>query len=674
MLFSYNWLQSFFDKKLPAPEKLVDVLTARAFEAKVVKEISISSEVSDKILDIDVLPNRTHDCYSHLGIAKEISALLDVPFKTAAKAKLNISKGEKAGEFLSLDVGEPNLCRRYIAGVMTGIKVGPSPKWMQDRLTAIGQKTINNIVDCANYVMLEIGQPLHAFDMDKINPAKIVVRKAKKGEKITTLDNRNLELDENVLVIADSSDPLAIAGIKGGKKAEISEKTKNIIIESANFDPVSVRSTSQKIGLRTGASVGFENEISPYLAETAMERVMSLIQETGGGKIIGGNIDFYPKKFIPAKIIFKPADVSKLLGVSVSEKEIISTLQKLNFEIKKATRLPARQEGAIIAVGPAERLDLNIKEDVIEEIARIRGYEKISAKVPEGFLIPALRNNRYYYENIIRDLMVSVGFSEVYNYSFSPVGEVEIENPIAGDKKFMRINILDALKDGVKKNFRYFDEVRIFEIGKVFRNARLAEKSGVGVIETNKLAGVAVHKKEKSKKESFYEIKGVLESLFSGIGISDYWFDDTPKAAEAKADYPMGIAEIKIGNEGIGFVDYDSFEIDLERLIAIANEEIEFRPVSKYPAIIRDISVLVPTQTRVTEVNDIIENAGGELLIDADLFDIFEGDELGENMKNFAFHLVFQSQEKTLNDKEVNAIMEKVIKDLDGVKEWEVRK
>ncbi len=673
MIFSYNWLQSFFDKKIPAPEKLADILTMHSFEVGSIKEVRLNSGETDKILDIDVLPNRTHDCYSHLGIAKEISALFNIPLKVLPKQKRNISKG-KTEDFLELKVEEPVLCRRYIAGLMTNVKVVPSPKWMQDRLVAVGQKPINNIVDCANYVMLEIGQPLHAFDFDKLETKQIVVRRARKGEKITTLDNREINLDEKILVIADSKEPLAIAGIKGGKKAEIGQKTKNIVVESANFEPKNVRLSSQKIGLKTGASTGFENEISPYLAEIAISRVMSLIQETGGGEISGENIDFYPKKTAPAKIIFKPAEVSKLLGVPVPEKEIVLTLQKLNFQIKKSTRPPARQEGAIIAVSPAERLDLNIKEDVIEEIARMRGYEKIPAKIPEGILAPSSFNNSRYYENIIRDLMVSNGFSEVYNYSFSAAGEIEVENPISQDKKFMRTNLLDGLKDNIKRNFRYFDEARIFEIGKVFRRAKDAGKAGASVTEKSKFAGAIAYKKAKSKKESFYEIKGALETVFSGLGIDDYWFDDSPKTPEISADRPMGIAEIKIGNDGIGFVDHDSFEMDLEKLIAIANEEIEFRPVSKYPAVIRDVSVLVPLETRMAEVSDIIDNIGGELLADVDLFDVFEGDEVGENMKNFAFHLIFQSPDKTLSDKEVNAIMDKIIKALDSVKEWEVRK
>ncbi len=454
-----------------------------------------------------------------------------------------------------------------------------------------------------------------------------------------------------MLVIADDKVPLAIAGIKGGKKAEIDKKTKNIIIESANFEPTNIRLTSQKLGLRTGASVGFENEISPSLAPKAMDRVMALIQETAGGKIISDKIDFYPKKVGASRVSFNLTDVSKLLGVVISEKEIISTLERLGFEIKKT-------KGVLGVTAPIERLDITNKEDIIEEIVRIHGYEKIPAKVPEGNLAPATRNDNYFYENVIRGLFVEAGFSEVYNYSFMSEGEVEIQNPIAEDKKYLRASLLPGLIDNVGQNFKNFSEVKIFEIGKVFK------KSKAGIEEKNMLAGIIAYKNAKTKAEEFYELKGILEVLFSGMGIDDYWF----------SGHPEKTAEIKIGEKSVGTIEENAFEIDLDELIPLADEELEFRPVSKYPAVMRDIALFVPPETRVIEVLDIIENAAGPLLIDTDLFDIFEGEEVGDNRKSFAFHLIFQSSEKTLSDKEVNALMDKIIKALDGNLDWEVRK
>jgi phenylalanyl-tRNA synthetase beta chain len=669
MRFSYNWLQSFFNKKLPKPEKLAEVLTMHSFEMRILKEIRFPSGNLDFILDIDILPNRTHDCFSHLGIAKEISCLFNLPFEKEQKADFEILK-TKAEDYLKLEVKEPDLCRRYIAGIITGIKVGPSPTWLEERLTAVGQKSINNIVDAANYVMFEMGQPLHAFDMDKVNPVEIVVRKAQKGEKITTLDNKNYELDENTLVIADSKAPLAIAGIKGGKKAEIDKKTQNIIIESANFESVNIRSTSRKLGLATGASVGFENEISPALAPLAMDRIMNLIQEIAGGKRVADRIDFYPKKTARSRVPFKTSDVSELLGVKINEKEIISILNRLGIETKKTTHLPARQEGTIIADCPAERLDLNRKEDIIEEIARIFGYEKIPGNVPEGLLIPVERNDNYLYGNIIRDILAGAGFSEVYNYPFSPIGEIEIENPIAEDKRYLKTNLIDGLMVNVSRNFKYFDDVKIFEIGKIFKKSgKIPPQAGkTGIEEKNMLAGIISYKNPRKEKEEFVEIKGVVEMILSKLGIDDFWFDDVFNGAGKTK-----MADIKIGEEAIGMLGLNYFEIDLSKLIHFINEEIEYRPISKYPAVIRDIAVLVPQKTKVIEVLDVIENTAGGLLTDTDLFDIYEGEELGDK-KNFAFHLIFQSNEKTLSDKEVNVLVDKIIKALEDKPGWQIRK
>jgi len=290
MIFSYNWLQSFFSKKLPKPEEIAEVLTIYSFEAKVLKETRFLSGTKDIVLDIDILPNRAHDCYSHLGIAREISALLSLnlnpPIGGLNSPKRSKTKNFKLKDRLEIDVKEPDLCRRYIAGAMTNVKVGPSPGWLEERLIAVGQKSVNNIVDAANYAMLETGQPLHVFDFDKVSGVQnqkskkcIVVRRAKKGEKITSLDNNNFALDTDILVIADSREPLAIAGIKGGKKAEIDSKTKNIIIESANFEPFSVRKTAQKLGLRTEASMRFEKSLDPALCEKAILRTVQLVKE-----------------------------------------------------------------------------------------------------------------------------------------------------------------------------------------------------------------------------------------------------------------------------------------------------------------------------------------------------------------------------------------------------------
>jgi len=790
MKISYEWLKLYL-KKLPKPEKVREILEMHSFEVEGIEKIQDSRlKTQDCIFDISVLPNRAHDCLSHYGIAKELAVIIGIPnFQFSISKKIPISKVSN----LKIQVDEPNLCKRYIGRVIEGVKVGPSPKWLREKLEAIGQKSINNIVDATNFVMFEMGQPLHAFDADKVEGG-IVVRKAKTGEKITTLDNQEIALDENVLIIADLpvessakagvKEPLAIAGIKGGKKAEITKETKNIILEAANFEQTNIRLTSRKINLRTESSLRFENGITSELTEKAMDRITEVISKLSKVKI-GPKIDFYPRKPNGYKVGLHPKDVSKLLGLEISEKEIIDILSRLGFEIKKINplknilklaksligkpykygasvtfdapnyfdcssfvsyvfahsgvqiprmtidqyffgkpvemkdikpgdviffnskngeihyeskdfmkglkekkgidhcgiylgngkiihaaksknriiiedfkkspnfrnivgirRMTDGNDDLLLTTVPAERLDVRLKEDLVEEVARIYGYEKISAKLPEEVIIPPRRNDNIFYAETIRNIMIGTGFSEVYNYSFREKGDIEIVNPIAKDKKYLRTNLIDGLNVNIRNNSQYFKAIKIFEIGKIFYND----------IETTSLAAVGLN-------TNFYEIKGVVETLLERLGIGDYYFAEVSAESLAKAD-------IRVGNTSIGVIDHNAFEINFEMLVKMAEEEAEYRPISKFPAIKRDIAIFVPFETKIDEVQDVIENTAGELLVDTDLFDIFENKE----RKSLAFHLIFQSHDKTLSDNEVNKLMNKIFKAIEANPQWEVRK
>ncbi|MBU4481537.1 phenylalanine--tRNA ligase subunit beta, partial [Patescibacteria group bacterium] len=431
MNFSYNWLQSFFKRKLPSPEKLADLLSRRFAEVE-----EIRKENKDIVLDIDIRPNRAGDCFSHLGIAREISAILNFKLQIAVR-KLIEDKNLKAKDFVSVDVKHRQSCPRYTARVICDVKVGPSPKWIQERLKVCGLRPINNIVDIANYAMLETGQPLHAFDFEKIEAdkrgyqrgltRKIIVRFAKKGEKIFTLDNKEYDLDKEILVIADSKEPLAIAGIKGGKKAEIDEKTKIVVLESANFNPKVIRGGSRKIDLKTDASRRFEHGIDPNLTEIAINRAAGLIQEIAhqqGGcpKVCHGLVDFYPQKVLPKKIKLDLDYVEGLLGVKISQKEIIKILKSLGLKIEprpkpknQFSQSGARQinlgRGKILnVVVPTFRLDISIPEYLIEEIGRIYGYQKIKPIFPLAVLIPPKRNFELFWEDMVKDILKEAGF------------------------------------------------------------------------------------------------------------------------------------------------------------------------------------------------------------------------------------------------------------------------
>jgi phenylalanyl-tRNA synthetase beta chain len=637
MLFSYNWLQSFFSKKLPPPDKLAVLLTMHSFE---------THTKSDFVLDIDVLPNRVSDCSGHLGIAREISLITNYQLLITGP---QLKKSEfKTEDFVKLEVREKDLCPRYMALLVRGVKVGPSPKWMRDRLVAVGQKPINNIVDAANYVMLETGQPLHAFDLNNIEKRKIIVRKSKKGEKITTLDDKTYELNENILVIADAKDALAIAGIKGGKKAEITNKTKDIIIEAAVFNASNIRQTSRSINFKTDASFRFEHGISLFLPEKALETTARLVQEIACGEIAKTSADICSVKPKLATVNFKKEDVDRLIGQKISSAEINKILKSLGFSV-------GQKGGNYFVQPPSERLDINIKEDMIEEIARIYGYENIPTQAPREILAPIERNEEYFYSDIIRNILTGLGFCEVYNYSFCQKGDVELANPIAKDRRYLRINLTDGLKENIEKNLKYFDSVKLFEIGKVFYKGSGGEKV--------KIAAAIDYKKGQKKDEIFFESKGIVETLLNKLGIAGVWF--TPVKKEGN------IANVMVGQDDIGFLDQNVFELDLACVIELATEDIAYKPISKFPAVIRDISLFVPANTRVIEVMDIIENTAGQLLIDTDLFDMYIPPE--QDRKSLAFRLIFQSHEKTLTDKEVNKLLSNSISALEENIEWQVR-
>lgn len=875
MKISYNWLKEFVDlKKYPAT-KLADLLTMNFAEIDGIEKIS-----GDFIFDLKILPDRASDCLSHYGVAREIATLSKLKvhaYRQAGKSlkfKVKESKKEKIGDILEVENEEPTICKRYVSRVIKNVKVGQSPKWLTQRLESLGQKSINNIVDATNYVMLELGQPLHAFDFDKcksmqvkseklkvkseIKNTKIIIRKAKKGEKIVTLDNQEIELNGNILVIADTKDALAIAGVKGGKKAEIDENTKNIILESANFNAEMIRKASRLTGIRTESSVRFAADLDPNLADKAMERLASLIVDiampTGrqaGGEVVGGKVDIYPRPVKEYKLGISLEDANKLLGTELSEKEVLDILNRLNFKVKKASSLKEILElvkklkgkpykyGASVSfdapntfdcssfvsylflqggiqiprmaidqyffsdvvgdndakagdlafantgilkrktdyesiefikgmkikegvdhVGiylgkgkvmhasegkgvivedikksksfsgkkfrgfrrvkeierskifvvemPTYRRDIRIKSDIIEEIGRLYGYQNIKSKLPEGILTPPKRNDEIFWENASKNALVSAGFVEIYNYSF--IGEkdlraaivnsgnvLELQNYASDDRRYLRPNLIFGFLRNIEENFKYVNEARIFEIGNIFvfdAEGKISEKKFIG--------GVISHKgkKDNIKAEEFYKLKGAVDLLMHKLGILKFqyyqpeWtgrfeFAFLPKNnIIAKNIYhPLRLAEIKIGDEKIGFIgeinpnvvkNYDideriaAFEIDFEKLARFANEDFIYRPLSKFPAAERDLAILIPINIRVDDVLNVLENAGGQLLANTDLFDIYEGNNIPEGKKSLAFHLIFQSQEKTLLDKEINEILAKIISVL-SEKGWEVR-
>lgn len=687
MKISYSWIKEYIKGNVPGPKKVSELLTDYSFEVE-----EILKRGNDWILNIDVLPNRACDCFSHIGVSRELAVILGKGIEFP-ESEFKERNDLKTKDIVGLEIKDKKDCKRYLASTVFGVKVGPSPKWLKERLEVCGLQSINNIVDLANYVMLETGQPIHAFDFDKIcskksNPKtkKIIVRKAKKGEKIKALDGEEYKLDKNILVIADENGPIAIAGIKGGESTGIDNNTKNILIESANFNQIVIRKGSRDLKLRTDASWRFENGLDPNLADFTQKRLISLIQKIAGGISGKGFIDFYPEKRKVKKITLELGYVKRLLGIEIPKKKIFDILKRLGFGVKAG-------KDKITVTVPTRRMDVSIQEDLIEEIGRIFGYPNIPSCFPESALIPPEKKNKILWRKTCKDILKENGFTEAYNYSF--IGEenlfgwgkedlVELENPMSTFNKYLRPSlILNLIKD-VKENLKNFKRVKIFEIGKAF------EKKKGKFVEKEMVTGILSEKK--GNDNLFYEIKGFLETFFERLGVSDVWFDDYKADPEASVSslWCLGkSAEVKSGNKEIGFVGQISpditeglglkekvfaFDFNFNELIKAISGENEYSPISFHPSAVRDIAILVSPETKVVEVLNVINSAGGRLVRDVDLFDIYEGEELPGGRKNLAFHIIFQAKDRTLSSKEIEELQERIIKNLEKNPEWEVRK
>lgn len=707
MIFSYNWLKTYINGRVPKPEKLAELLTMHSFEVTEVYPVKSSKAGAkqfnrvkkvgkDFALDIDILPNRGPDCFSHLGVARECAVILNSKLKIP-DSKIKEDKQNKVEDFVKIEVKNKMACPRYTARVVRDVKVAPSPKWLKERLKVCGLKPINNIVDIANFVMLETGQPFHAFDLEKLEGPKIIVRYGKKRERIVTLDEEKYSLDRNILIIADAKKPVAIAGIKGGIIPAVDKDTKTVVLESANFDPHIIRKGSKRLDLETDASWRFEHGLDPNLTEFAINRAAALIQKIAKGKVVQGLIDLYPKKVLPKRIELDLDYVERLLGVKIPLREIKNIFKRLGFFLYET-----RTRRIVVKV-PTFRLDINIPEDLIEEIGRIYGFEKIKPVSPMASLIPPVKNLEIFWQNFIKDRLKEIGFTEVYKYSFIGQKEaeifafsnknlIEVENPVSENQKYLRPSLIPNLLKNVKENIKDLsaiasgkegEEIKIFELGKIFR-----EDSSKTFLEKSVLTGLIF--KTKKQDDIFYELKGVCDLLLEKMGIPNFWYDSyqpTPEESKISIWNIPNSAEIKINHQEIGFLGEISpkileklkigrvvvFDFDFEKLQKLATEEHEFRPISKYPAALRDISVLVPEGVLVDEVLNEIEITGGSLVRDVDLFDIYKGEKIPKGKKNLSFHVIYQSDVKTLKSKEIDKIHQKIIKALEK-RGWRVRK
>ena len=611
MKISYKWIKEYVPD-LPETEKLYDIFTYHLCEVEGIEKVR-----DDTIFDLNILPNRAHDLLSHQGIARELASQLGITFKLP-EYKIPESKPTK----LIKKIETPK-CRRYMGRIVRNIKIGSSPEWVVRHLESIGQRSINNIVDATNIITFDCGQPAHVFDLSKVKDLKLQVRNAKKREKITLLGGVEKILNEEMLVISDYyGNALDIAGIKGGKYAELTEDTTDIILECANFDPVSVRKTAQTLNIITDARKRFENNLSPELAEYGMMELSALICEMCPDAIFEDIVDVYPKKQEMRKINFSTDFINKKLGSKITSSEIENIFKNYNFSYKK-------EKDFFEIIVPLLRLDLEIPEDMVEEIGRIYGYDKVKPEIPKINFKPKI-NEIFAKIAWAREKLLDDGYSEVMTYSFTNSGEVEVLAS-ASDKKFLRTNLSDGLKESLKLNqlnapFLGMKEIKIFEIGTIF----LKDKEEMHV----------AYNEKKEIKEITLD-KFVSEKLSS---------------AEHE-NFLLKISSVQRRRASQGSSE-ETFSSQT------------FRMWSVYPFISRDVAVWMPEGESSESLKKILKENGTELLIkEPYLFDSFTK----EGKTSYAFRLVFQSYDRTLTDNEVNEIMTRINQEISKNTDWQLR-
>jgi len=681
MKYSYTWLKQLSGTK-KKPKELADLLTMRAFELEDMK-----TEGKETQLEFSILPNRGHDALSHIGMAREICAVegrkFFLRFDLRAPLRSNLRKTLKvevkdSPRSSSGGVGK-KLCPRYIGAVIENIKVAASPKWIQERLLVSGVKPINNIVDITNYVMLETGQPLHAFDKSKTT-GNIIVRKAKKGEKIKLLDEKVYDLNENNLIIADFEKALALAGVMGGFDSSITAKTTSIILESANFNSTSIRKTRSALNIVTESSHRFEREIDPNLAEIAMGQAIELIKKVCGKNVdITALADVYPKKIKPWRIKLDTDYVNRLLGEKIAVSKMKNILENLGMKV-------ASGKNMLNCEIPTRRIDLKNQEDLIEEIGRIYGYENIKEQTLVVEVKTPPQNVKRDFENELRDIMTGFGFSEVMNYSFygkedvekcntKEEDHIEVSNPLSLEQQYLRRSLVSNILKNVDLNLKNFPKVKIFEIGKKFCNDK--GKFSEGTILFGAFADVSV------KDLLFFEIKGKVQSLLDKIAVKNIEY--IALGSEYKFWHPSRAAKIIHSGKKIGRIGEINpqilakygikqrvavFGLKIEELIKISDQEKQYELINKFPSVKRDVSMFISDDVKYADIERKIYSIGGKLALGVELFDIFEkADE-----KSLALRIEIGLKEKTLTSEEIDAVMKRIILALEKDLKVKVRK
>jgi phenylalanyl-tRNA synthetase beta chain len=636
--------------------------------------------MGDVIFDLEVTPNRP-DCLSVIGIAREIAAL------TGQKVHLPDTNYDEAGtpigQQLEVEIAAPDLCPRYSASLITGIKIAPSPPWLQQRLLAGGMRPINNVVDITNFVMLEYGEPLHAFDYTQIQGKKIIVRRAAKDEVMVTLDGNRRPLSQDMLVIADTERAVAVAGVMGGIDSEMTEQTTSVVLEAANFNPASIYNTGYTLGLPSEARTRFERGISPELTVPALRRATKLIIELAGGRAASGIVDAYPGRQEPEPILLSTKEVKRLLGVDFSIKQMEEALTSLGFDCQP------KSASEIKATAPYWRSDISLMEDVVEEVARVIGYDRIPVTMPTGAVPRQYPAPILGFKERARRGLTGYGFYEVISYSLTGLDllnrlmpeqhplepePLRVLRPMSAEQEYlrpsMRVNLLAALE----ANRRHEEgAIRLFELGRVYlrRPNRLPDEPEMLC---TVMAGPRSDKSWHGGNEpvDFFDAKGVAEGLLGWLGVAA---DFTPGDDESL--HPAKQAAIVIEGKKVGVVGEVHqkvaeafelaepvylFELNLAELLPFTLEHRLYQPVSRFPAVVRDIALVVDSSVSHRQVVDIV--TGFPLVAQVALFDLYTGGKLPDGKKSLAYRITFQSPSKTLTDEAANSVLKNILKRL----------
>src|SRR5436190_10137795 len=685
MFISYDWLRELTGSKL-SPEEIRDRLTNVGLAVD-----AVEARGDDFVLDVEVPSNRG-DCLSHIGIAREL-AVNEQSQVSSLKSEISNGQG-KTSDFTAVEIRDPDLCPRYAARIVRGVKIAPSPEWLVKKLEAIGQRPINNVADITNFVLHEMGQPLHAFDLTRLAEHRIVVRRATAGEKITTLDGVERELDKDMLVIADAQNPVAVAGVMGGEESEISDTTTDVLIESAYFNPNSVRRTARKLGLQTEASHRFERNTDPEGVLAAQTRCVALICEIAGGTATEDALDVYPHRAQARSVNLRPVRVEAITSLKVEETEMKCILAGLGFQ----QRL---DDAALLTYEiPSWRHDVAIEEDLVEEIARHTGYDNIQVALP-----PAQSAGEYHASETrkrkLRRALAACGYGEAIDLSFieatndfelipafgAAANAVVLTNPIIEEASSMRQTLLPGLLSSIRHNLNQgMRDVRLFETGRVFAalaaNDLPQEREALALVATG--GALEAARAESTRQVDFFDLKGAVEAAVDTMNLPALSFDAADvKHLRAGQSAVISVKGVQIGTIGrlaepiAGNYKFRqpvyAAELDLTALFELPEQPVLYSRLARFPSIVRDVSLLVDRKVSVADLTSSAEDQKANYLVGVTFVGTYEGEGIADNQRSVTLRFEYRAPDRTLRDEEVDAVHWPIVEALKQKLDAEVR-